>query len=428
MPDPAPATDALRRSRARWRAAAVALAAVAAGAAALALWSLARVAAEPVAVEVEGAPAPVGPQPDRLDLLPADFADLPGWRDDRVAEALPALRASCAAGLQGATETLPVAGDPARWRAVCARLAALPPGDDAALRALLESELEVVALSNRGERAGLLTGYYEPELRGSRRRTSRFRHPLYLAPRDAQVVDLGDFKRDLAGRKITGIVQRGRFRPYWDRGEIDGGALGGRNLEFLWVDDEVALFFLQIQGSGRVVLPDGTLVRVGYAAQNGHDYTAIGRVLIERGELAREEVSLQTIRAWLRAHPERAAEVMRQNRSYVFFRVLPGEAPVGAQGVELTAGRSLAVDDAFLPYGVPLWIETTLPAVPELGRGEQPLARLVVAQDTGGAITGPVRGDLFLGPGREAEEIAGRMKQPLRAWLLRPRGAAAPAP
>jgi len=316
-----------------------------------------------------------------------------------------------------------VAGGPGPWAAVCARLAALPAGDERALRNLLERELEVVAVANRGRREGLLTGYYEPELRGSRRRTGSFRHPLYLAPRDAQVVDLGEFKRELAGRKITGLVRGGRFRPYWDRAEIERGALAGRRLELVWVDDPVALFFLQIQGSGRVVLPDGTLVRVGYAGQNGHDYTAIGRILIERGELAREEVSLQTIRAWLRAHPERADEVMNHNRSYVFFRVLPGAAPVGAQGVELTAGRSLAVDDAFLPYGLPVWIASTLPAVPELGRAEQPLARLVVAQDTGGAITGPVRGDLFLGPGREAEELAGRMKQGLRLWILRPIGA-----
>jgi membrane-bound lytic murein transglycosylase A len=281
-----------------------------------------------------------------------------------------------------------------------------------------------VAATNHGEATGLLTGYYEPELRGSRTKKGAFRYPLYLTPNDRLVVDLGEFKRDLAGRKITGIVRGGRFRPYWDRGEIERGALRGRRLEFLWVDDPVALFFLQIQGSGRVELPDGSLVRVGYSGQNGHDYTAIGRVLIDAGELAAETVSLQTIRDWLRAHPERAGAVMDRNRSYVFFRVLPGAAPEGSSGVELTAGRSLAVDDAFLPYGVPIWIDSVAPPIPPLGRAETPLRRLVVAQDTGGAITGPVRGDLFLGPGREAEELAGRMKQPVRFWLLLPRGAA----
>jgi len=396
---------------------------VALGCVALALWALAALRREPVAIEVEGAPAVREPLPDRLDLTPATFEALPGWGDDAVAEALPALRASCAVGPKGAGGTLAVAGPAAAWRGLCARLTAIPPGDDAALRVVVERELAPVALSNRGERVGLLTGYYEPELRGSRRRTREFRHPLHLAPRDQQVINLGEFKQDLAGRKITGLVRGGRFRPYWNRAEIEAGALRGRELEFLWVDDPVALFFLHIQGSGRVVLPDGTLVRVGYASQNGHDYTAIGRVLVEMGEMELAAVSLQSIRAWLRAYPERADEVMNRNRSYVFFRVLPGRAPVGAQGVELTAGRSLAVDDDFLPYGVPLWIESTLPAVPELGRPEQPLRRFVVAQDTGGAIRGPVRADLFLGPGREAEEIAGRMKQPLRAWLLLPRGA-----
>ncbi len=168
-------------------------------------------------------------------------------------------------------------------------------------------------------------------------------------------------------------------------------------------------------------------MRVGYSGQNGHDYTAIGKVLVDAGELTKEAVSLQTIRDWLRAHPERADAVMNRNRSYVFFRVLPGSAPEGSSGVELTAGRSLAVDDAFLPYGVPVWIDGTAPAIPPLGRApasSTPLRRLVMAQDTGGAIQGPVRGDLFLGPGREAEELAGRMKQPVRFWLLLPRGAA----
>jgi len=377
-------------------------------------------------VAVETAPPPAE-LPDRLELRRTTFDDLPGWSDDASAEALPALRRSCAAGISGADAVRALAGEVAAWRGFCADVAALAAGDAAALRALVERRLEPFSVTNRGRREGRLTGYYEPELHGSRRRDQRYRYPLYLAPRDLQVVDLGEFKRDLAGRRISGLVRGGRFRPYWDRGEIERGALGGRRLEFLWVDDAVALFFLHIQGSGRVVLPDGSAVRVGYAGQNGHDYTAIGRVLVERGELAPEAVSLQSIRDWLRAHPDRAGEVMNENRSYVFFRVLGGAAPVGAQGVELTAGRSLAIDDELLPYGVPAWIDSTWPAVAELGRGEAPLRRLVVAQDTGGAIRGPVRGDLYLGPGREAEELAGRMKQDLRLWILLPRGTAAGA-
>lgn len=285
------------------------------------------------------------------------------------------------------------------------------------------------AVGNREDRSGLLTGYYEPELAGDTRRHGRFVHPLYLAPGDRMVVELGDFKRDLAGRRIVGMIRGGRFRPYFDRAEIERGALAGRGLELVWVEDPVALFFLQIQGSGRIRLPDGRVVRVGYSGQNGHDYTPIGRALAERGAMKMEDVSLQSIRAWLAAHPAEAASVMDLNRSYVFFRRLEGTGVVGAEGVELTPGRSLAVDPAFLPYGVPLWLAATAPAVPELGRADPagtPLDRLVVAQDTGGAIRGPVRADLFLGPGREAEQLAGRLKQPLRLWLLWPRFGPAP--
>jgi len=378
-----------------------------------------------VAIEVVK-PEPPGPLPDRLEVARATFAELPGWADDALEEALPALRRSCGAGVRNALGPLEPAAAPGAWTPFCSRLDAATGGD--ALRRHVEATLVPWRVTNRGDAEGLLTAYYEPELHGSRQRTARFRHPLHLKPNDQQVVDLGEFKGDLAGRKITGMVRGGRFRPYWDRSEIVRGALSGRRLEFLWVDDPVGLFFLQIQGSGRVVLPDGRVVRVGYAGQNGHDYTAIGRTLIEWGELTREEVSLQSIRDWLRAHPDRADELMNVNRSYVFFRELGDGGPQGASGVVLTPGRSIAVDDEALPYGVPVWIDATRPAVPPLGLDEAPLRRLVVAQDTGGAIRGPVRADLFLGPGREAEEIAGRMKQPLRYWLLLPRGVAPAAP
>lgn len=373
--------------------------------------------------------APAPERAARLDFAPASFEELPGWRAERHAEAVPVLLASCGrltAGVAGSPLRAALAAAPEVSRRLCAAARALPAGDSEAARAWLERELVPWAASNRGARQGLLTGYYEPELAARRRRGGRFVHPLYRDPGDRVVVDLGEFKQDLAGRRITGLVRDGRFRPYFDRAEIERGALGGRRLELAWVEDPVALFFLQIQGSGRLRFEDGSLLRVGYAAQNGHDYLAIGRVLIERGELAREEVSLQTIRDWLRARPAEAAEVMNANRSYVFFRVLAGGAPEGAAGVELTAGRSLAVDPSHWAYGLPLWLETVLPEAPEIGRAAAPFAALVVAQDTGGAIRGPVRGDLFLGPGEAAEAIAGRMKQPLTLWLLWPRALGAP--
>jgi membrane-bound lytic murein transglycosylase A len=392
----------------------------------LAIWAILRlrsVAPGPPVVAAPASDSSVPPE-DRLVLQPSLFSELAGWEADRFSQALPAFVGSCIrAPKEGSGGELgtALASGAALWRTLCGEAAALPPGDDAAVRRFLEENFSPWQVTNRGAGEGLFTGYYEPELHGARRRKAPFVHPIYLAPRDQQVVDLGDFKRELAGRKITGIVRNGAFRPYWDRAEIEGGALAGRGLEMLWVDDAVALFFLQIQGSGRVVLADGSIVRIGYAGQNGHDYTAIGKLLIERGELTREEVSLQTIRHWLRAHPDEAGEVMRANRSYVFFRVLPG-APEGASGVELTPGRSLAVDTRFLPFGVPLWLDSTLPALPELGQaGEEPLRRLVVPQDRGGAIKGPVRGDLFWGAGVEAEAMAGRMKQPGRLWLLWPK-------
>jgi membrane-bound lytic murein transglycosylase A len=209
--------------------------------------------------------------------------------------------------------------------------------------------------------------------------------------------------------------------PYHSRAEIEGGALAGRELELLWVDDAIAKFFLQIQGSGQVRLDDGRVVRVGYATQNGHPYRAIGRDLIEIGALTRDEVSLQTIRAWLQAHPRDAAAIMARNRSYIFFQEHPelaaADGPLGAQGVPLTAGRSLAVDRRYVPLGVPLWLETSVPA-PE---GPAPLRRLMVAQDTGGAIKGVVRGDVFWGGGERAEAVAGRMKSTGRYAVLLPR-------
>lgn len=272
---------------------------------------------------------------------------------------------------------------------------------------------------------GLLTGYYEPLLTGARTPDARHRVPLYRPPPDLVAVDLAAFAADLAGRRVTGRVEAGRLVPYSDRAAIDAGALAGRDLELLWVDDPVAAFFLHIQGSGRVRLPDGSLIRVGYAGQNGRPYRAIGRDLIELGALTPETVSLQTIRTWLLANPGAAPAVMQKNPSFVFFRDLgpvdDGEGPPGAQGAPLTPGRSLAVDTAHVALGTPVWLDTTAPW-PD---GPGPLRRLLVAQDTGGAIKGALRGDVFFGAGEDAEHTAGHMRSPGRWWVLLPHAAAA---
>jgi membrane-bound lytic murein transglycosylase A len=310
----------------------------------------------------------------------------------------------------------PVGGTVADWRPACdAAASAHTP------RMFFETWFTPFRASNRGDSEGLFTGYYEPLLRGARQSGGVFTVPLHGRPSGLVTVDLGRFADDLEGRKIIGRVVDGTVAPLPDRGEIAAGALDGHAPVIVWVDDPVDAFFLHVQGSGRVALADSGMLRVGYAGANGHAYTSIGKVLIERGEIARADVSLQSIRAWLAGNPGQAAGLLATNRSYVFFRELKGDGPLGAQGVALTPGRSLAVDRRFLPLGVPLWLDIMAPA---LGGGDRPVRRLVIAQDTGGAIRGPVRGDVFWGFGPEAEYVAGHMKHRGGYYLLLPNSVA----
>lgn len=358
---------------------------------------------------------------ERLTLAPVAFQDLPGWQADRVAEALPALLRSC-----GRVSALPAGQSPdsapADWAGVCDAARAVPAGDEAAARSFVEQRFRPYAVGNDGQTAGLLTGYYEPQLEGAQVADARMQTPLLARPADLVEADLGAFAADLAGKRIAGRVQDGRLVPYWDRAQIEAGALRDQDLAILYVASPVDAFFLQIQGSGRVVLSDGQVVRVGYAGQNGRPYVAIGKVLADRGQLKRAEVTMQSIRDWLAQHPAEAAGVMAENPSYVFFRELPAlradEGPLGALGVPLTPGRSIAVDRRHIPLGLPVWVDTTDPL------DGAPLRRLMLAQDVGGAIKGPVRADLFFGWGAEAEARAGRMRQPGRLFVLLPRPAA----
>ncbi len=362
--------------------------------------------------------------PDRASLKPVAFADLPDWGQDDLLAAKPALVRSCDRRLTQ-EDARPVgpngtAGKVGDWRAGC--LAVAEATTAPALRQALETHFRPWEVSGRDGHRGLFTGYYEAELRGARRPGGAFQTPLYRRPEDLITVELVDWRADWRGQRIAGRIVEGRLRPYADRKGIEAGALRGRGLELVWVDDPVDAFFLQIQGSGRVILPDGQVMRVGFAAQNGHAYVPIGRVLADRGAIPRDQVSMQSIRAWLAAHPKEAADVMNANPSYVFFRELSGDGPLGAQGVALTPGRSLAIDPSFLPLGAPVWLDLTdVPA--EAGKSVS-LRRLVVAQDTGGAIRGPVRGDLFWGYGDTAADRAGRMKASGRYYLLLPKTAA----
>jgi membrane-bound lytic murein transglycosylase A len=370
---------------------------------------------------------PPPPAADRLRLARVEYSALPGWNAGSQAGALVALLRSCARIEKLPPERILGTGASARnaadWAKPCAAARALGDAGDEAVRRFLATWFEPFAVRNNDRAEGLFTGYYEPGLQGSLTRSERFTVPLHARPDDLVTVDLGLFREDLKGKRLAGRVNGGRLAPYPTRADIDGGALAGKGRVLAWVDDPIAAFFLHVQGSGRIAL-DGGVLRVGYAGQNGHPYVAIGRELIRRGAIERAEVSLQTIRAWLQAHPDEAAAVMALNPSYIFFRVIEGDGPIGAQGVALTPGRSLAVDRRYLPYGALLWLDARAPA-PEAGAPDRPLRRLLVAQDTGGAIRGPVRGDVFWGHGAEAETVAGRMKHRGRYYVLLPPGAGA---
>ena len=359
------------------------------------------------------------PETASLILRPASFGDLPGWEQDRQAEALTAFAQSCGALMKQSSISPSFNDAPmstANWQAACRALPA--NADDVAARHYFEQWFVPWQASGDGETHGLFTGYYEAALRGSRQRHGVYQIPLRLRPADLVMVELGDFRPELKGQRIAGSVINGHLKPYADRQAIEAGKLANdAQLQFVWVDDPVDAFFLQIQGSGTIALDDGTSLRVGYDAQNGWPYTAIGRALIERGDLPRDQVSMQSIRAWLKSHPQEAQQVMNFDRSYIFFKILGVNAPAGAEGVTLTPGRSLAVDHARLSYGVPIFVAAVAPT-PD----QPPFRRLMVAQDTGGAIRGPVRGDVFWGAGAQAEAVAGAMKADGQAWLLLPRG------
>lgn len=370
-------------------------------------------AALAVAACTQGDPSGPGDTEDRPIFRNVAYSELPGWNTDDHAAALPALLRSCPPMEKRGVDGF---GSVAVWRGICADARAVKPGDNIAARAFFERRFHAAEVSGIGGPDGLITGYYEPELRGARKRRGAFSVPLHIRPPDLVAVDLGRFSDDLKGKRIAGRVVQGRLIPYHNRHQIERGALRGKRLELVWVDSAADAFFLHIQGSGRIRLRDGSVLRVGYAGTNGKPYTAIGRALIERGAIPREKMSMQAIRAWMTANPADGATLMRTNESYVFFRELTGPGPLGAQGVALTPERSIAIDRGILPLGLPVWIDTTLPDA-----AATPFRRLMVAQDTGGAIKGPVRADVFWGPGARAARMAGAMKSPGRYWFLRPR-------
>lgn len=344
--------------------------------------------------------------------VPATWQELPGWPGT-------ALQASWSAWQHSCTRLRNRPG----WQEICREAATLTPAADAEVRAFFERHFQPWHVeTGDGRSTGLVTGYYEMLLTGSLA-PKPGSTPLYGVPDDLLTLELGSLYPTLKGARLRGRLEGRRVLPYWSRAEITGGAPFTAPV-MAWADDPLDAFFLEVQGSGRVQLEDGTLLRLGYADQNGHPYKPIGKWLVEQGELPPDEVSMQSIRAWAQAHPERLPALLNANPSYVFFRLLPddGAGPLGAFNVPLTGGASIAVDPRFTPLGSPVYLATTEP------HSEVPLTRLVHAQDTGGAIRGPLRADFFWGFGREAGEQAGRMKQRGEMWLLWPRTLPPPAP
>lgn len=367
----------------------------------------------------------------QLVLTETDFSDIEGWDADDHAAALAAMRQSCAI-LARIPDDRSLRGDPrlaltaADLKPVCAEAENTA---ESAAKSFFESAFVPFHTRNGTEETGLITGYFEPEMKGSRTRSEAYPASVLARPDSLVMVELGDFRESLRGQRIAGRVANGRLEPFADRSAIVEGALDGEGLELIWLPSAIDAFFLEIQGSGRVVLqegPDaGQVIRLSYAGQNGHPYTAIGRPLIDRGHIPREEMSMAAIRTWLETNPDEAQEVMNLNASFVFFTELavehPELGPPGAQSALLTPHRSIAVDRKHHALGLPFWFELPNPSPAD---PDGPIRRLMMAQDTGGAIRGPVRADYFAGIGDEAGVIAGHMQDQGSLTVLLPHAVA----
>jgi membrane-bound lytic murein transglycosylase A len=356
---------------------------------------------------------------------PVEWSELDGWARDDHATAFAAFLQSCRV-LSG-TKQQPnreAAAIGMALAAICRRAFDAVPLNEEGARKFFEENFRPLRISKLGQVNGFLTGYYEPIIDGSRVPTSEFTAPLYRRPPNLVVsgrLKLGDVFPS-KGVKVGRRVGRRKIVPYYDRGEIEDGALDGWHLEICWLRSQLDVLFAQIQGSARIRLQDGSILRVNYDSHNGWPYTSVGRVLVERNIIPKDEMSMQRIRDWMEANPEAAKDVRRQNKSYVFFRItdLPiEEEAVGGEGVPLMPGRSIAIDRSLHAYGTPFFIAADLP-IANTKAGTK-FRRLVFAQDTGSAIVGPARADIYFGAGDEAGRIAGRIRQPGEFVMLLPR-------
>lgn len=350
--------------------------------------------------------SPISSQPYAL-LKRASWADLPGLAQEDWAASWHAWLQGCQ-GLKNKPD----------WKAVCAAALKVAPNDSAAIQSYWQEYFDVYQASqSEGSEKGLMTGYYQPVLKGSHNPSASYSVPLYKTPSDLITVSLSGLFPELKYKRVRGRLQGQSLIPYYTRAEIeqiDSPLVGN---ELLWVSDAVEAFFLQVQGSGIVELDNGEQVSVGYADQNGHPYQSIGKLLVERGEMVASEASMQGIKAWGQQHPEQLRALLDANPSYVFFKLLPSglSGPLGALGVPLTAARSIAVDPFYIPLGAPVYLATTYP------NSEKPLQQLMQAQDTGGAIKGGVRADVYWGAGESAGKLAGGMRQQGHLWVWLPK-------
>jgi membrane-bound lytic murein transglycosylase A len=359
---------------------------------------------------IAGCAPPSIPPPVKIDSEPlraASFDELPMWQESTPSAALETFLNSCVAIARRE-----------EWAQVCSEALFIAAGDEQAARLFFEDLFTPWQLVNLdGTVTGTITGYYVPEMSGSRTPDDLYKYPLYRQPDDLLTIDLGEVYPELSDYRLRGRVDGNRVVPYFQRSEIDGGADPLIGNELFWVADPVELFFLHIQGSGRVLLPDGEKVMLNYANQNGHPYRSIGKLLLDRGAMNRDQMSMQNIRKWVNENPEAGRKLLDENPSYIFFRELENgiESPPGALGIPLSAERSLAVDRRTIPLGAPVFLSASWPS------SDKPLNRLMVAQDTGGAIKGRVRADFFWGMGADAGALAGKMKQQGRLWVLLPK-------
>ena len=346
---------------------------------------------------------------NRGTLVASTWNTMPGWGRDNPTDAWQGFLKSCGQ-LRSQTP----------WQSVCALATTLPanPSSGALIKFFEDNFVPHQVFNPDGSNNGTITGYYEPLLTGSRVATARYPYPLYKVPDDLIVVDLGDVYPELKNKRLRGRLEGNRIVPYLDRGGIESPTSRPlKSKELVWVEDEIESFFLHIQGSGRVQFEDGTSMRVGYADQNGHPFRSLGRLLIDKGEMTLAQTSMQGIKAWARANPQKVQEFLNGNPSYIFFKELPSDlsGPIGTLGVPLTAERSIAIDSRVIPLGSPVYLSTTFPNT------KKPLNRLMLAQDTGGAINGAVRADFFWGFGDGAGKQAGMMKQSGQMWVLLPK-------